>query len=240
MSMNGIMAIARREFAAYFGQPLAYIVLLLFIGTLALPTLVLGDILAETHASMRYTFFWISAALVFFVPAITMRLVAEEQRTGSIEILCTLPLTAREIIIGKWCAAVAMVGTGLALTATYPVALSLLGSLDLGPVIGGYFGLLLMGAAFAAIGLATSAISRFQLVSFLIATLICGLPWAIGFALSSVSAEWVNTVQYLTFNYHFNNLAAGTIDSRSVVFFISICILAIETAAFAIDRRRLS
>lgn len=238
--MNGISAIARREFAAYFGQPLAYIVLLLFTGTLALPTLVLGDILMETHASMRYTFFWIAAALVFFVPAITMRLVAEEQRTGSIEILCTLPLSSREIILGKWLAAVTMVATGLALTATYPIALSMLGSLDLGPVIGGYFGLLLMGAAFAAIGLATSSISRFQLVSFLLATLICGLPWAVGFTLSSVSSEWVNTVQYLTFNYHFQNLAAGTIDSRSVVFFASICVFAIETAAFALDRRRLS
>jgi len=238
--MNGIAAIARREFAAYFGQPLAYIVLLLFTGTLALPTLILGDVLAETHASMRYTFFWTAAALVFFVPAITMRLVAEEQRTGSIEILCTLPLTSREIIIGKWLAAVAMVATGLALTASYPIALSMLGTLDIGPVIGGYFGLLLMGAAFAAIGLATSAISRFQLVSFLIATMICGLPWAVGFALSSVSSEWVNTVQYATFNYHFLNLAAGTIDTRSVVFFISISIFAIETASFAIDRRRLS
>jgi len=237
--MNGIKAIAKREFTAYFGQPLAYIVLILFVGLLALPSLVFGNVLMETHASMRYIFFWIAASFVFFVPAITMRLIAEEQRTGSIEILCTLPIQPRQVIIGKWLAAVAMVFIALTLTLTYPIALSTLGDLDWGPVIGGYFGLFLMGASFAAIGLATSAISRFQLVSFLLATVICGLPWAIGFFLGTISAEWVNTVQYLTFNYHFNNLAVGTLDSRSLVFFVSLILLALEVAAFALQRRRL-
>lgn len=237
--MNGIRAIAQREFSAYFGQPLAYIVLLLFVGLLALPNLVLGDILSATHAEMRSVFFWIAAGFTFFVPAITMRLIAEERRTGSIEILSTLPIHPRQIILGKWLAAVAMVSVALCLTLTYPIALSMLGELDWGPVLGGYFGLLLMGATFAAIGLATSAVSRFQLVSFLMATVICGLPWAFGFVLGSFSAEWVNTVQYLTFNYHFNNLAIGTLDSRSLIFFFSVIAISLEIAAFALQRRRL-
>jgi len=237
--MNGIRAIAKREFSAYFGQPLAYIVLFLFIGLLALPGLWFSDVLANTHADMREIFFWIAASFVLFVPAITMRLIAEERRTGSVEILCTLPIPPRQVILGKWLAAVAIVAVALALTFTYPIALSYLGALDWGPVVGGYFGLLLMGAAFAAIGLATSAVSRFQLVSFLLAAIICGLPWAIGFFLGTVSADWVNTVQYLTFNYHFNNLAIGTLDSRSVIFFLSVIFLSLEIAAFAMQRRRL-
>ena len=217
--MNGIRAIAKREFSAYFGQPLAYIVLVLFVGILALPALLFNDVLADTHANMRIVFFWIAAAFIFFVPAITMRLIAEEQRTGSIEILSTLPINPKEIIYGKWLAAVAIIAVALLLTCTYPIALSLLGELDWGPVIGGYFGLLLMGACFASIGLATSALTPFQLVSFLLAASICGLPWAVGFFLGTVSSEWVNTVQYLTFNYHFQNLAIGTLDSRSIIFF---------------------
>jgi ABC-2 type transport system permease protein len=237
--MNGIRAIAQREFSAYFGQPLAYIVLFLFVGLLALPGLWFNDVLADTHANMRTLFFWIAASFVLFVPALTMRLIAEERRTGSIEILCTLPINPRPIIFGKWLAAVGLVAVALTLTLTYPIALSTLGELDWGPVIGGYFGLLLMGASFAAIGLATSALSRFQLVSFLLAAILCGLPWAFGFFLGAISAEWVNTVQYLTFNYHFNNLAIGTLDSRSVLFFVSVTLVSLEIAAFALQRRRL-
>ena len=237
--MNGIRAIAQREFSAYFGQPLAYIVLVLFVGLLALPALLFNDVLADTHANMRGVFFWIAAAFILFVPAITMRLIAEERRTGSIEILSTLPIAPRQIIYGKWLASVAIVAVALLLTGTYPIALFILGDLDLGPVIGGYFGLLLMGSCFASIGLATSALTPFQLVSFLLATSICGLPWAIGFFLGTISPEWVNTVQYLTFNYHFNNLAIGTLDSRSVIFFLSVTFIALHVATFALQRRRL-
>ena len=123
--MNGILAIAQREFTAYFGQPLAYIVLILFVGLLSLPTLFLANILDATHADMRGVFLWIGAGFAFFVPAITMRLVAEEQRSGSIEILATLPLHPRQIIVGKWLAAVAMITIALCCTVTYPVVLSL-------------------------------------------------------------------------------------------------------------------
>jgi ABC-2 type transport system permease protein len=188
---------------------------------------------------MRTPFFWIAAAFVAFVPAITMRLIAEERRTGSIEILSTLPISPHQIVLGKWLASVALIAVALGLTVSYPVALSQLGDLDLGPVLGGYLGLLLMGAAFASIGIATSALTRFQLLSFLLATSLCGLPWALGFLLSSFSAEWVTSVQYLTFQYHFSNLARGVFDTRSVVFFASIIFISLQVAAFALQRRRL-
>ena len=238
--MSNVFAIFRREFVAYFGQPLAYIALCLFVGLLAIPCLLVNDVLTAGVADMRVPFFWIAAAFVLLVPAVTMRLIAEERRTGSIEILCTLPVTEVQIILGKWGAAVAMVGIALVLTFSYPIAMSLLGSLDWGPVLGGYLGLFLMGSTFAAIGLAASCLSRFQLVAFLLSVCVCGLPWAFGFVLAVVPAEWVGWVQYSTFQYHFANLARGILDTRSVVFFLSVALVSLRVAVFSLERRRLS
>jgi ABC-2 type transport system permease protein len=238
--VSNVYAIFRRELAGFFGHPLAYIVLTLFVLLLSVFTLWFDNLLATRVASMRGPFFWTAACFLFLVPAVTMRLVAEERRTGSLELLGTLPLTSTEIVVGKWLAAVALIAVGLGLTVSWPIALSMLGDLDWGPVIGGYVGLLLLGSAFAAIGTFTSALTENQVVAFLLSFAACLLPWAFGFFLSMVPGDLVPFVQYLTFEYHFTNLARGVLDSRSLIFYASVCVVGLRLAALVLEQRRLS
>jgi len=238
--MSNISAIFRREVAGYFGHPLAWIVLTLFVCLLAVFNLWFDDLLTAGVATMRRPFRWMAACFLFLVPAITMRLLAEEQRTGSIQILMTLPLRPADIVIGKWLAAVAMVGAALCLTLSYPISLATLGDLDPGPVAAGYLGLFLCGATFAAIGTAASALTQNQVIAFLAALTVCGLPWLVGFAMPLVPGAWAPLVQYLTFEYHFSNLARGVIDSRSLVFFASVILVFLRLAVQILEHRRLS
>ncbi len=238
--MQNVWAIFKRELVGYFGSPLAYIVLTLFLGLLAMFTLWMSDILQGGVATMRVPFFWTSVSFLFLIPAITMRLVAEEQRSGSIEMLVTLPVSPLQVVTGKWLAAVALVAVALVLTLSYPGAVAILGDLDWGPAVGGYLGLLLMGAAFAAIGVATSALTDNQIVAFLLALVFCALPWVVGMALARVPAAWVPLVQYLTFDYHFANLARGVIDTRSLFFYGGVILGSLQIAATLLKHRRLS
>lgn len=237
--MGNVVAIFRRELVGFFGHPLAYIVLTLFLLLLSAFTLWFDDIFASGVASMRGPFFWMAACFLFLVPAVTMRLLAEEHRTGSLELLGTLPLTPVEIVTGKWLAAVALIAAALGLTFAWPVALDWHGDLDWGPVIGGYLGMLLLGAAFAAIGTFASSVTENQVIAFLLALTACVLPWVLGFALALVPGDALPIVQYLTFEYHFTNLARGVLDTRSLVFYGSIVAVGLGAAAWVLERRRL-
>ena len=238
--MLHVAAIFRREFAGYFGQPLAYIALTIFVVLLAFPTLFLQDIFAAELASMRVPFFWTGVAFLFLIPALTMRLIAEESRTGSLELLSTLPITPTQLIVGKWLAAVSMVAVALLLTLSYPIVLGGLGNLDPYTVVAGYLGMFLMGAAFAAVGLACSAITRFQVLAFLVAFGVIAIPFALGFALEAVDVEYLGFIQYLTFEYHFANLARGVLDSRSFAFFGGIIAVSLRIAVLVLQQRRLA
>jgi ABC-2 type transport system permease protein len=128
----------------------------------------------------------------------------------------------------------------LALTATYPLTLATLGDLDAGAAAGGYLGLFLLGAALCAIGTAASAYTSNQVVAFLVALLLSTIPFATGFALDRVPASVLPLVQYLSFDYHFNNLARGVIDTRDIVFYVGVIVLFLHLAVFGLERRRLS
>jgi ABC-2 type transport system permease protein len=238
--MRTVFAIFQREFASYFDSPLAYIVVPAFLGLVGGFTLYFQDIIAAGVASMRTVFFWSAVFYLLLIPAVTMRLFAEEKRTGSIELLVTLPVTEGQMVLGKFLAALSLMTVALGLTATYPVTLAALGSPDWGPIFGGYLGLFLLGASFTAIGTAASALTNNQVVSFLIALIICLLPFASGYALTKVPAAILPVVQYLSFEYHFNNLARGVIDSRDLFFYGTVVALFLHIAVFALERRRLS
>ena len=238
--MTNVAAIFRRELAGYFGHPLAYIVLTVFLLSVAGFSLGAQDILTSGVATMRVPFFWVSALFLFLIPAITMRSVAEELRTGSIELMGTLPVRPGELIVGKWLATLAVIVIALLLTLSYPLALSRFGDLDWGPVVGGYLGLLFMGSAFAAIGLATSALTDNQVVAFVLALGACAIPWVVGLFLHRVPADLVPIVQYLTIDYHFANLARGVLDTRSVVFFVTVAAVGLRLATLILEHRRLS
>ncbi len=238
--MRGALLICGRELLAASERPLAIVVLGVFVGLLGLLTLWFDDVLLGGVASMRRPFLWMSVCLLFLVPAATMGLLVEERLRHTYLILGSLPFTATAVIGGKWLSAVVMVGSALALTWPWPVMLSIYGELDPGPVLGGYLGLLLAGAALAAVGTAASAAASSQVVAFLLALVVGLLPWLVGFALPLLPASWAPVVQYLTFDYHFSNLARGVIDSRSLVFFASVCALSLRIAVHALERERLS
>ena len=237
--MHRTLTVFRRELLGFFAHPLAYFVLTAFVAVNAALSLWFDDLLAGGVASMRRPFYWISLSFLFFVPAITMRLLAEERRSGTLHMLSTLPLRPAEIVVGKWLAAVVVVAVALALTLGYPIALRALGPLDLGPVVGGYLGLLLLGAALAAAGIATSASTENQVVAFLGALALSIGPWLVGQALPLVPAKWVPVVQLFTFEYHFSNLARGVIDSRSLVFFGGVIAIGLRSAVWVLEDRRL-
>jgi ABC-2 type transport system permease protein len=169
-----------------------------------------------------------------------MRLFAEEKRTGSIEMLVTLPVDEGAMVLGKYLASLTLMTLALALTVTYPATLASLGDLDWGPVIGGYVGMFLLGAAFTAIGTAASALTSNQIVSFLVALLVCLVPFASGYALTKVPAVILPVVQYISFEYHFNNLARGVIDTRDIIFYGSVVALFLHLAVWSLERRRLA
>ncbi len=198
------------------------------------------DVLLSGTVNMRRPFRWFAACFVFLIPAITMRLVAEEFRSGSIQIVGTLPVTPGELLIGKWLSAVALVAAALMLTLPYPLMLDHLGELDWGPVLVGYLGLLLAGAAFAAIGTMTSTLTDNQVIAFLLAAFACLIPSVTGYALALVPTAWVGLVEYVTFEYHFANLARGVVDTRSLVFFVTVCLGALRLGVAVLEHRRLA
>lgn len=238
--MRNALAIFKRELASYFDSPLAYIVIPAFLGLVGGFSLYFQDILGGGVASMRPVFFWSAVFFLLLIPAVTMRLFAEENRTGSIELLVTLPVTEGEMVLGKYLAALGLMTVALALTITYPLTLGSLGDLDIGPVIGGYLGLFLLGASFSAIGTAASALTSNQVVAFLVALIACLVPFATGYGLAQVPPDLLPVVQYLSFEYHFNNLARGVVDSRDLIYYIAVVALFLHIAVFALERRRLS
>ena len=237
--LTHVAAIFKRELSSYFDSPLAYIVIPVFLVLVGGFSLYFQDLLSGGLATMRPVFFWSSVFMLLLIPAVTMRLFSEEHRLGSIELLVTLPVSEPAIVLGKFLAAFALVAVAIAMTLTYPITLMVLSDVDLGPILGGYIGLLGLGAAFTAIGTATSVGTRNQIVAFLLALGLCTLPFASGFALGQVPAAILPLVQFLSFETHFNNLARGVIDSRDLIFYGSIVALFLHIAVFGLERRRL-
>lgn len=238
--MVNVRAILAREVRGAFEQPVAWVALGVFFALIAASTLWFDDMLRSGAASMRRPFGWMAAALIVLVPALTMRLLAEERRSGTLSILSTLPVTPLQIVLGKWLAATALVGVALLGTGSWPLALAMAGPLDPGPVATGYLGLLLVGASFAAIGTATSAVTDSQAVAFLLALCGCLVPWAVGSLLPLFPTGWAPWIEPLTLHHHFAGLARGVLDSRSVVFLGAVVVVALRVAVHALELRRLS
>jgi ABC-2 type transport system permease protein len=233
--MRNVSSIARRELKAYFNSPIAYIVIgvfLLISGYLYFSTVFLAG-----QSSLRSFFSVTPLLLVVFAPAITMRLVAEELRTGSLELLTTMPVRDSEVVLGKFIAALGVMGAALALTLFYAVTIAAVSSLDWGPVVGGYLGLLLVAAALAAVGLATSTWTRNQIVAFILALLICLALWLADKVTLFVPEAVGRLLEYLSVDFHFSNVARGVIDSRDLLYYLSVCAVALFVAVRSMQRR---
>lgn len=228
-SRDNVGALYRKEVKAYFNSPAAYVVMAVFL--LIAGWFFSSDLFLVGQAGLR-TFFEVGRlVLIFFVPAITMRLLAEEQASGSLELLVTYPVTDAEIVVSKWLSAMTLLVITLLFTLVYYFTVVALGNPDEGAVLGGYLGLLLLGAAASAVGLLASSLTRNQLVAFVLA-------WAVLFALYMLNNLLVflppglaGILEYLSFGFHLDNLSRGVLDSRNLLYFASLTFIALAWAA---------
>ena len=174
----------------------------------------------------------------FVVPAVTMRLFSEERNVGSYETLLTLPVRYVEVVLGKFLAAVAFIGAMLVPTLAYPLTVSLLGQLDWGPVVGGYFGAILLAAAFSAIGLFASSVTRNQIVAFIIGMAICFTLTLMERMLFFLPETLLGILSYIGTNPHFQNISKGVIDTRDILYFISISFIGLYAARIVIEEKK--
>lgn len=237
--MKNIWIITKKEMNDFFDSLMAYIMLVVFLGLSGFFTWLFGSNVFFVKQASLENFFSISYwTLFFFIPAITMRSLSEEKRSGTIEFLCTKSLTDREIVLGKFIACLLLICVALLATLPYYVTVSRLGNVDHGAVMGGYFGLLLFAGAYVAIGLFASSLSNNQIVSFLIALCI-SVFFQIIFSLlaNSFQGGMGNFFDYLSMSSHFDSISRGVIDSRDIVYFLSLMSLGIFAAETMLSRR---
>ena len=233
--MQQAIIIFKKEFKTYFITPIAYIVISIFL-------IVTGWFFFSTffifnQATLRNFFGLLPITFSFVVPAITMRLFSEEFNVGSYELLLTMPVTSREVIVGKFLASVAFITTVLLPTLAYPVTISFLGNLDWGPVWGGYIGAILLGASFCAIGIFASSLTRNQIISFITGMAICFALTLVDKMLFFLPQSMLGVLSYLGADYHFQNISKGIIDSRDVLYFFSVIFIGLYGAHLVVEEK---
>lgn len=237
--MHAIWIIAKRELDSFFDSLIAYIMLVLFLGFSGFFTWLLGaDVFLVGQASLESFFNVAYWTLFFFIPAITMRLLAEERKTGTLELLLTKAVTDRQVILGKFLSAFLLVLIALTFTAPYVITLSNLGNIDSGQVLCGYLGMLLMSAMYISIGLYTSSITSNQVVAFL-AALFIGLFFHIIFGMIAQQfTGWPGQVfEALSLTNHIESMSRGVLDTRDLMYFLSITIIGILLAELSLVKR---
>jgi len=236
------MTIARREFFAFFNSAIAYIVLCVFLLAVGILFFIMSGFFITNEATMRGFFnsfhHPMFPVLPLFAAAVTMRLIAEEKRQGTFEILMTLPVREAEIVLGKYLASLVFLAVVLLITLGYPITISFASDLDWGPIFGGYVGLLLLGGAYLAIGLLASSITEHQIIAFFSAVVISFFFYYVNYAGAFLPASLSSFVQYLSFTYHFGNLARGVIDSRDVLYLASVIAACLMGAVLSLKARK--
>ncbi len=234
--LPNIIAIFRRDLRSYFNSPVAYVVIVVFLAIIG--WFFTSNLFLMNVASLRVVFELVPLVFLFFIPAITMRLLAEEKKSGTLELLTTKPVLDAEIILGKFLAAWALLAAALIPTLLYVLTLFALGSPDLGPVMTGYIGLLLMGAVYIGVGLFASSLTENQIVAFIVSFLIVLALFLMDKILMYVPESMASAVEFLGIDYHFGNIARGVIDSRNVIYFLSLLGFSLYCAAVSLGRRK--
>lgn len=246
-NLKNIRTIFQREFKAYFDSPVAYVFLVAFLVLVGFLTFGVTMFYERRQANLTPFFFWHPWVYLLLVPAATMGLWAEERRTGTIELLLTLPVTLVETLVGKFLAAWAFIGIALALTFPVVVTTAWLGDPDFGAILCGYLGSLLLSGACVAVGVFASAISRSQIIGFVIALAICLFMLIIGFdpVINAVSgwgvpAGVVNAVASCSLMQHFDAMRRGVIDFYDMGYYIGVMVFMLAAAHVVTDNRKAS
>lgn len=233
--MRQVIHIFNKEFKDYFISPIAYIVISVFL--IVTGWLFFSTFFLYNQVSLRNFFSLLPLIFSFVIPAITMRLFSEEINIGSYEILLTMPVTFKDVIFGKLLAGIAMVVSMLLPTFTYAITVAFLGELDWGPIIGGYFGAILMGAAFTSIGLFASSLTRNQIIAFIIGMAICFGLTLLDKMLFLFPGSILGVIGYIGADFHFQNISKGIIDTRDIVYFISVMFISLYGAQLAMQEK---
>ena len=244
--MHNTFAIFKREFAGYFGTPVASVFIFIFLLFLFGLTFFFGFFTGEPtdQADLQRFFFLHPWIFLFFIPAISMRLWSEERRVGTIELLMTLPVTTLQAVIGKFLAAWCFAGLALLLTTSIWISVNYLGEPDNGIIFAGYVGSLFMAGAYLAIGAFTSALTKNQVISLVLSVLVCAtfvfagtnmVTGPLSVVLPQVAIDTIRSFSFLT---HFDGITKGLIDLRDVIFFASLMVCFLLANAIVIDIKK--
>ncbi len=242
--MKNVKSIFKREFLGYFATPVAFVFIVIFLLLSGAFTFQLGDLYERGQADLLPFFGWHPWLYLFLIPAVSMRLWAEERRQGTIELLMTLPVTIPQVVVGKFLAAWAF--TGLALLLTFPTWLTVnyLGQPDNGAILAGYAGSFLLAGGFLSIGACISSITKNQVIAFVISVVVCLLFMLFDLPdVADVLSGWVPTVLIdavanFSFQAHFQAISKGVIDVRDLVFFFSLITLFLFANGLILDAKK--
>ncbi len=242
--MSYVTPIFKREFAAYFATPLAYVFIIIFIFAMGMFTFYVGNFYQNGVADLSVFFGYQPWLYLLLVPALAMRLWAEERRTGTMELLLTLPVPLWASVTGKYLAAWAFTGIALALTFPIWITVNYLGEPDNGVILASYLGSFLVAGAYLSIGAAISATTNNQVIAFVVSVLVCflftipGASMVLDFLQNWAPAEVVSTIAGFSFLSHFASIQSGVIDLRDVIFFLSLIALFLTVNLAVVDARK--
>jgi ABC-2 type transport system permease protein len=243
-SSNTVWAVFKRELAGYFTSPVAYVFIVIFLMLLGFFTFYISRFFESGQADLRGFFEWHPWVFLFLVPAAAMRLWADERRLGTMELMLTLPVTAGEAILAKFLAAWVFLGICLLLTFPTVATVVYLGNPDMGAVLCGYLGSFLMAGAFLSIGSMTSAMTRSQVISFIISVVICLFFILAGYPpVTEVFSGWapswlVAFISRLGFLPHFTSIKRGVVDFRDIAYFLSVTAFMLSANGVILQNRR--
>ena len=242
--MRQTWVITKRELAAYFATPVAFVFIAIFVALTGAFTFYIGQFFERNQANLEGFFSYHPWLYLLLVPAVAMRLWSEERKSGTIEQLLTLPVTTTEAVVGKFLAAWLFCGIALALTTPMWLTVNILGRPDNGAIAVSYFGSFLMAGAFLSIGACMSALTRNQIIAFIAGALVCflftmsGLDMVLGFVRTIAPDTIVQTVASFSFLTRFESLTRGVIEVRDIVFFISLIAFWLFATVIAVDSRK--
>lgn len=242
--MRTILTIAKRELAGFFASPVAYVFIVIFLLLSGFFTFVVGGFFQRGQANLDAFFSWHVWLYLFLVPAVGMRMWSEERRLGTIEILFTLPVTPWQAIIGKFLASLGILAISLVLTFPIIITVNYLGHPDNGVILGGYLGSLLMAAAYLAVTAMTSAMTRNQVISFILSVVICLFLILCGWGpVTNLLVQWaspalVDTVSSFSIMTHSLAIEKGVVDSRDILYFLSVIVFCLFTTSVILRAHR--
>jgi ABC-2 type transport system permease protein len=242
--MSAITTVFRRELRSYFVTPVAYVFIVIFLILSGAFTFYLGNFYERGQADLQPFFTFHPWLYLFLVPAVSMRLWSEERKSGTIELLLTLPLTMWQAVVGKFLAAWAFIAIALVLTFPIWITVNYLGDPDNGVILAGYVGSLLMAGAFLAIGSCLSAATRNQVVAFILTVVLCfllllaGFPMVLDFFRSWAPQGIVDAIAGLSFLTHFASIGKGVLDLRDIIYFVLMIGVWLYASAVVIDLKK--